>query len=67
MTNVLNVDAFITIFASLQRDTAAVDFSSLDAAQSQFEAEAALSDPDVDAPAFGGLLDVADPQAREAG
>lgn len=64
MTNVLNVDAFVTILASLQRETAAVDFASLDSAQAQLTAEAAFSDPDLDAPALDGLLDVAN--ARDA-
>ena len=59
MTNQLNIDAFITVLATLQRETAGVDFSTLDAAQVQLDATSAFQDPDVDRPALGGLLNAA--------
>jgi hypothetical protein len=64
MTNQLNIDAYVAVLAALQRDTANIDFSGLDMAQAQLEAQTAFTDPDLDTTTFDGLLSVADPRGR---
>ena len=64
MTNQLNIEAFVAVLIALQRETASVDFSTLDAAQAQLEAASAFRDPDLDPPAPDGRLDVANSPPR---
>ncbi len=60
MSNHMNMPAYVTVLAELQRRTASIDFSTLPAAERDLQRAAAFTDPDADREILTPLLGVAD-------